>query len=149
MRRFLNNGFGFFTAVADNTPIFLQADSSNPTGNTTVYFCSTPQAPATNQNNRAVISLSSGKIKKCNLIMNTTAGNAGSDENISVYLRINRTTDYLVKTVGSTDAVRIFDNYAMDIPIAQGDIIEAKVVYPTWGTPPAAVHWSGNFMIAN
>jgi hypothetical protein len=79
--------------------------------------------------------------------MNTTAGNAGSNEDISVYIRINRTTDYLVETIGSTDAVRIFNKYDLVISVAENDIIEIKAVYPPWGTPPTNVHWSGNILI--
>lgn len=146
MKRSLFSKFGF-SNIGNLLTVFFQGDGADPSNNTTVYFCSTPQAPALSQNFRAVISLQNGNIRSAALIMNTTAGNAGSGENISVYLRLNRTTDYLIKTVGTIDAVRVFDNYNLNIPIQQGDILLIKVVYPTWVTPPTNAHWSGNAII--
>lgn len=127
--------------------IFFQADGNDPVDDQTVYFCSTPQQPATNENNRAVIILQSGTITRAALIMNTTAGNAGTNEAISLYIRVNHTTDYLVKTLSSTSGTRLFDNYSLSIPVTQGDIIEMKVDPGTWATNPTSVHWSGNILI--
>ncbi|MDD5013554.1 MAG: hypothetical protein PHW73_00445 [Atribacterota bacterium] len=127
--------------------IFVQGDNSDPDDAATVYFCSTPQAPATNEANRRVGVIKAGTILYADITMNTTAGNAGSNENISIYVRLNDSDDYLIETIGSTDNIRIFNNYSLNIPVVQGDKILIKVVYPTWDTNPTNVHWSGNLFI--
>jgi hypothetical protein len=138
---------GRITADTIAYAIFVQADGNDPTDGTTVYFCSTPQQPATNEINRRVVILKSGHITAADIVMNTTAGNAGSNEDISIYIRKNATTDYLIETIGSTDGAREFNNYSLNIPVTQGDIIVIKVVNPTWATEPTNVNWSGNFLV--
>ena len=127
--------------------IFFQADGADPVDDQTVYFCSTPQVPAINENTRAVVILQDGVITRACLIMNTTSGNAGTNEAISLYIRVNHADDYLIKTLSSTSGTRIFDNYSLSIPVTQGDIIEMKVDPGTWATNPTGVHWSGNILI--
>jgi len=128
--------------------LFIQADSYDPVDGETTYICSTPQAPATNENNRAVLVPYNATIIGASLIMNTTAGNAGTNENISTYIRINRTTpNNLIATVGSTSGTRTFTNNALDIDVQQGDIITIMIVQPTWSTNPTSAHWSGNLFL--
>jgi len=79
----------------------------------------------------------SGKIKRVDV--NWQAATAGSNENISIYIRKNDTTDTLVQTVGNTNAVKTFSNSSLDIDVTAGDTICMKSVYPTWGTNPANV----------
>ena len=67
----------------------------------------------------------------------------GSGENISVYIRKNATTDYLIQTVGNTNQLRVFSNTGLTISVAQGDFIEIKIVTPAWATTPTGNRWSG------
>lgn len=64
---------------------------------------------------------------------------AGSGENISVYFRLNGTTDTLIATVGDTASGKRFSNTGLSIALAQGDYFEIKVVCPAWATNPAGV----------
>ena len=73
-----------------------------------------------------------------------SGGAAGTGENISMYVRLNNTTDYLISTVGNTTAYKEFSNTAMSIPIVSGDFICMKLVTPPWATNPTAVYLSGN-----
>jgi hypothetical protein len=57
-------------------------------------------------------------------------------------------TEELVATVGSAAQVKSFANYAMTLAVAQGDIIEAKLVCPTWVTNPTGVDITGHILIA-
>ena len=63
----------------------------------------------------------------------------GSNENISIYVRVNDTTDYLIATVGDANQLKRFNNTALNIPVVQGDYIEIKCVFPTWATNPTGI----------
>jgi hypothetical protein len=74
-------------------------------------------------------------------------GTAGSNENISLYLRLNNTTDTLIQTVGNANGTKLFSNVALNIAVVQGDYFEIKAVCPAWGTNPAAVSLGGQVYI--
>jgi hypothetical protein len=69
-------------------------------------------------------------------------GTAGSSNDISVYIRVNNTDDYLVNTLGNTAAAKVFLNAAIDIAFFGGDYFEIKIVCPTWTTNPTGVRLS-------
>ena len=73
--------------------------------------------------------------------------NNGSDEDMSLYVRVNDTTDTLVKTVGIAAQVREFSNSALNIAIASGDFVEMKFVCPLWASNPAGVRGAGYLYI--
>jgi len=129
--------------------IFIQASQASPPDNQTIYFCSTPQDPVTNELLRAVIIPKTGHINGCSIIMNTSAGSPGSAEDISTYIRYKRTTDYHVATVSDSSTVRFFQNFDLDISVNQGDIIAMKVQYPTFVSNPTQVNWSGNIFLTS
>ena len=88
----------------------------------------------------------SGNIRACSVY--TYAGTAtGTAEDISIYIRVNDTTDYLVATVGAAAPVRVFQNFVMNVPIAAGDYTEMKWVSPTWVTNPEGVRFHGFVVI--
>lgn len=64
---------------------------------------------------------------------------AGSNETITVNIRLNNTTSTLVSTVGDTNAFKRFTNTALAIAVVQGDYIEIEIVCPTWATNPTNV----------
>ena len=74
----------------------------------------------------------------CNIRMAalTWSGNETSTEDISIYVRVNGATDYLIATVGNANATKFFNNTNLDIPLAAGNTIELKVVYPNWVDGP-------------
>ena len=72
-----------------------------------------------------------------------SASVAGSNENVSIYIRVNNTTDYLIATVGNTNAFKEFINTSLSISITIGDYIEFKIVCPTWATNPTQVGCGG------
>jgi hypothetical protein len=74
-------------------------------------------------------------------------GTAGSNENISLYIRLNNTTDTLVKTIGDTSSTKIFNKTDLAISVAEGDYIEGKFVFPIWGTQPINVKFTGIIVI--
>jgi hypothetical protein len=76
-------------------------------------------------------------------------GVAGSNENISVYIRLNDTTDTLVATIGNVSSSKTFSNTALNITTAQGDYIELKIVTPAWATTPVDVVLGGVLYLRN
>jgi len=70
-------------------------------------------------------------------------GTPGTSENLSLYIRLNNTTDTLIATISNEQAVKVFSNTALSIAVAQGDYIEIKMVSPTWVTEPSLVYMSG------
>lgn len=75
----------------------------------------------------------------------------GTNENWSLYIRVNNTTDYLIATVGAATAGRVFSNTAMNggagILLVAGDYIEIKMVNPTWATNPTNIVFGGNLYL--
>lgn len=72
---------------------------------------------------------------------------AGSGENISVYVRLNNTTNTLIATVGDTANRKVFSNTGLSIAVVQGDYIEIKMVCPAWATNPIQVALGGHLYI--
>lgn len=65
---------------------------------------------------------------------------AASNENVSIYLRLNATTDYTLSTTMQWTTANSYDNIiatGLSIPITAGDFVAFKVVTPTWATNPA------------
>ena len=86
-----------------------------------------------------------GKITK--VFVEWYATTAGSGENISMYLRLNDTTDYLIATLGNTNAFKLFSNTALNIPVVEGDFFEIKIVTPAWVTNPTPVSVGGQILV--
>jgi len=66
-----------------------------------------------------------------------------SNEDISMYIRLNNTSDTLIETIGDTEQAKVFNNVALSIAVAVGDYIEIKIVCPTWTTNPTVVGVGG------
>lgn len=93
------------------------------------YFGNIPTNPQTVIANRQFKSPYDGKITKANIRLFST-GSAG-DRSISVYIRIDNTTDYLVATINDTNPNREFINSALNtngIPVTTSSDIVCKVV---------------------
>ena len=117
----------------------------DPADGVTYYLGLQADPPATTAGFRRIYVPKAGTITIAHLSM--YAGTAGSAENISVYIRLNNTTDYLVKTVGASASYRIFDNASLAIAVVAGDYIEIKIVCPTWASNPFYVNMTGSVYI--
>jgi len=63
----------------------------------------------------------------------------GSAEDWPLYVRVNDATDYLVAEFVDAVAYRKCGNTDMSAAVAAGDVIELKLVNPTWATNPNTV----------
>jgi hypothetical protein len=84
-----------------------------------------------------------GTITRAYINWLTTGASAGSNENLSMYFRLNNTSDTLIETIGSTDAHKVFNKADMAVAVIAGDYFEIKIVCPSWATNPDATHIFG------
>lgn len=136
-----NPGVNGVTRYAIN----VQALTSSPGDGATVYFGMLPKAPTTTANISKVYLRSAGTIKRAEIYC--YSGTAGTNENWSLYIRKNGTTDTLIATVGANTNQRIFSNSNLNIAMADGDYFEIKSVQPTWATNPATTIYGGYIIV--
>jgi len=71
------------------------------------------------------------------------AETAGSTGNVSLYVRLNESSQELVATVNTSANTKLFVNDSMSMAVAAGDYIEMKITSPSWGTLPQNIHIGG------
>jgi hypothetical protein len=113
----------------------------NPVDALTYYFGNAPKAPTNTAATNKVYIRIAASLKIAELYC--FASTAGTNENISVYVRKNNTTDTLIATIGSATNERLFSNTGLNISFAAGDYFEIKIVCPTWVTNPATMVFGG------
>lgn len=79
----------------------------------------------------------------CHLNYKSTSAAGHTGENISLYLRLNNTTDALVATLGNTSNIKKFTNMALSIAVTTADYITPKFAATTWVTNPVSVGLDG------
>jgi hypothetical protein len=122
------------TDVAWDKPLgytlFFQGLTTSPGDGATVYYGQQPSAPTTTATIRKMYIRKAGTIKIANMLCQS--GTAGTNENWSMYIRLNNTTDTLIATIGVSTNERVWSNSALNIAVAVGDYITIKGVQPTW-----------------
>lgn len=129
---------------ANRTFIPVCCDTFNPADSTTYYIGIRAVAPTTTANYRKAYLPIGGTIAGAYLFWE---GGIPTNEDISISIRKNDTTDYLIETIGDTEALKVFNNSDMCIPVARGDYIEIKIVTPAWVTNPVSVSINGLLML--
>jgi len=127
--------------VVDGYPIWIEALTSSPVDAQTVYFGNNPLAPTTTTNISKVYIQQDGVITRSEIYVYSET--AGTNQNWSLYVRVNGVQDYLISTVGVATNERIFRNTSQGIPVSAGDYIEIKSVQPTWTTNPLTTIYGG------
>lgn len=117
-----------------------------PADLTTYYAGPSTIAAGTTAATRKVYIPRAGIIKAAEIIMRADTV-AGSNENISMNIRLNNSTDTLIQTVGAAAAERRFTNTSLSITVAAGDYIELKMLSPSWGTNPTGVTLGGHIYV--
>lgn len=132
-------GLGYVLAIT-STNITTMTDAA------TYYFSGYAFSPATTADQWRLYIPKGGTIKAAhiNMFAGTTVG---SSESISMYIRLNNSSDTLIASVASAAANRPFSNAGLSISVAAGDYIEIKLVCPTWATNPAGVRFCGSIYI--
>lgn len=128
-------------SVPDGYTLHVQALTSSPADAATVYFGQLPKAPVAAAATSKVYIPKTGVIKRA--VVYCYSGTAGTAESWSLYIRVNNTTDTLIKTLAVNTAERVFDNTALNIAVNAGDYFEIKSVQPTWSTNPLTTIYGG------
>jgi hypothetical protein len=118
------------------------AATYNPVDGQTTFWGATPSEPPDTTAAQHRVYIRRTSVLKSIRIYWHAWSVAGSNNDISWYIRVNDTTDYLVQTIGSTGAAKLPSATGLDISLAAGDYFEIKVVQPTWTTNPTGVHQS-------
>ena len=130
-------GFGYTLSV--------QALTSSPADNATIYFGQLPKAPVTTANISKVYIPKDGTITRVTIYI--YSGTAGSNQSWSGYIRLNNTTDTLIDTLSVSTNERVFSNASLNIPVVVGDYFEIKFINPTWSTNPLTTIFGGYIYI--
>jgi hypothetical protein len=127
-------GWTYMPPSPQGYTINVQALTSSPADTTPFYFGNKPAAITTTAGQNKIYIRKAGTLKIAEIY--TYAGTAGTAEAVSMYVRVNNTTDYLISTLSVAASERIHTNSALSIPLAIGDYIEIKCIPPIWVTNP-------------
>lgn len=121
--------------------LFIQCDSSSPAASTTYYWGNQPNTIRTTAAVSKIYIQKPGTITIAELYV--FCGAAGSNENWTISIRLNNTTDTSIASVAANTQERIFSNTGLSIAVVAGDYIEIKTVTPAWVTAPTGMRISG------
>ena len=149
------NGNGAWTTPAGGSGLgycltmTCNASASAQPGDSKTYYWGTYDAPGSDPWTEIdglirLYILKAGTIKVAYFHWNAQ-GTDGTNENISVYIRLNASGDTLIETIGDTAEVKIFNNNALGIAVVEGDYIQFKMICPAWATNPTTV-WVAGFI---
>ena len=142
----INNTSGTNTGDLKTLTIPVIASTlATPVKNTNYYFKNLIQAPSSNANGAPIYFRKAGKISIAEI--SAYCGGAGTNENWSMWIRVNNTTDYLIATVGSATNLRYWSNIALSISVNAGDYFEIKSTCPNWVTAPTSVLFTGYVLL--
>jgi hypothetical protein len=128
--------------------LHVATNSVSPADAATYYFGGVGvKNPDTNAAVKRLYTPMSGRIIAAVVSMYSLTA-TGTNEDITMYIRVNNTTDYTLAVVGVADAHRVFSNQSLAIPLTVGDYIEIKMVSPTWATNPEGCYFTGSVVIA-
>jgi hypothetical protein len=127
-------GWTYIAPSPQGYAINIQALTSSPADTTPFYFGIKPAAITTTAGQNKIYIRKAGTLKIVEIY--TYAGTAGTAEAVSMYVRVNNATDYLISTLSVSANERVFTNSALAIPLAVGDYIEMKCIPPIWVTNP-------------
>jgi len=141
-------GSGTVMVVSDNTGLLstqtiptaytlaFTSTTTNLLANITYYFGNQARGLISTAAIWKVYIPQTGTIKKA-YFMSYASTAVGDASNLSLYIRINNTSDTLVATVGVSAASREFSNTSLSIAVTAGDYIEMKFVTPNPYAIPA------------
>lgn len=122
-------------AAAGSYPLGVTALSSSPNDSQSLHFGSVQRVPTVTGGISRIYIPTAGTITMARIF--TYAGSAaGSAEAVSMYVRLNNTTDTLIQTLSVSTNERTFVNTGLSIAVVAEDYIEIKMVTPAWATNP-------------
>lgn len=72
----------------------------------------------------------------------------GTTENVTIYARLNDTTDITLTSTSQWSAVAVtFSNTGLSTAVSAGDFLQIKIVTPAWSTNPTGVRATFSLLI--
>ena len=132
-------GITGYLGVVMSAPVAI---FSAPADSATYYAGAHNLTMTTTQGNRRVYFTKAMTIKYIGLEYLIT-GVLGTTEAITVNARLNQTTDTLISSAVTWDALNVyFSNNALSLAVVAGDYIEFKHATPPWLTNPTNINFS-------
>ena len=122
--------------------VCVQSSAYDPVDGETRYIGQIAYGPTVTAGIRKIYIRAVGIIKRVEIFCWASTA-AGTNEDWSLYVRVNGATDYLIATVSLAAATRVFSNSFMNVPLVNGDYFEIKIVQPVWVTNPTGVFYAG------
>lgn len=119
----------------------------SPAASTTYYFGSNlKNVLSTGAGNQRIYLPKGGTINRCYVFFQ---GGISSNQNSSIYLRLNNTTDNLITSSLNLSIAtpNVFNNTSMGMAVTAGDYIEVKWVTPAWTSSPTNMFLTVNFVV--
>lgn len=118
--------------------IQIKALNFSPNDATSYYFA-LAESPNTNATLFRYYTTSNIVITKATVLFTVTT-TLGSNEQSSIYIRVNNTTDYTISSTAKQDATQnLFTNTSMNVPVNAGSYFNIKWTTPTWVTNPTNI----------
>ena len=134
--------FGSVTATSYTGTVFSFSSpcaSFNPLDGLTYYFGGCGIAPGTPAGQRRLYAPTACTLDAVTVYFYTNS-TVGSNEAVSLYVRVNNTTDYLITASADMSSASVRLNATgLGISLAATDYVEIKIVCPTWATNPTGV----------
>jgi len=129
---------------------FSSLTASNPSASSTYFI-----RPGSSMTSVSLATASGTKIYVpksgtlvCGGFMVSIGGTLGSNENVSIYARLNNTTDIAISTTSQWTSTPItYVNSGLSSSVSAGDYFQIKIVTPAWTTNPASVDISISLII--
>ena len=122
--------------------------AASPADSTT-YYCGSQYVNAQTTSVAALKRIyfpKAGTVKSVYLVFQNNV--TGSSESGTVSLRLNNTTDTVISSAVTNDAVvTAFNNTGLSISVIAGDFFEIKWDTPVWATNPTGVFWGGTVYV--
>lgn len=133
-----------FQAVPGSRSTFsvtFAASNFNPVDSTTYYIVNENAPPQTTHSTAEFryYFTGTGSIQKAYGLVRVS-GTTGTTENVTIFIRLNNTTNTNITTTSQWTTGDIpFNNPNLSISVAAGDYIEFGITTPSWTTNPTAV----------
>lgn len=131
--------------ASDGYALCVQCTPSNPTSSGTFYFGQGPKEMTVSALESRVYIPRTGVIVAAHL--SSFAGIAATAGDVSLYIRVNNTSDTLIQTQGLASQTTIWSNTGLSINVTAGSYIEIKMTTPAWVTPPAEIAFGGHVFV--
>lgn len=129
---------------------FMSGLATNPADGSTQYFGGCVIQSNTTESFYRVYFPTATTIKTA--IVGVLKGVAATNENVSVYIRLNATTDTTISTTWQWTTANGWDMVTatgLSIAVGAGEFIAIKIVCPTWSTNPTTIYYQCTLEVIN